>query len=122
LTTFLAVRYFDKLLQKLVPKLPDLPTELTENQVQDILFPKYSPECIAATCLLTSSKFDELDDNIPLSSEIAKAFSSSNIVMKKLKQQRRSVTLKPKDILQCEFYLLCQLDWNLNLPTVFTFV
>ena len=48
LTTHLAIVYLDILMQ------------------DDKLFNIYKIELIAITCLLLASKFDELDDNIPL--------------------------------------------------------
>ena len=78
------------------------------------------------TCLLLASKFDEIDDNIPLISEFTRAHS---IIKDRLdaeytpKARSKSRTdLKYADITKCEMTLLNILNWNLNTLTPLHFV
>jgi hypothetical protein len=57
LTTHLAVVFMDILIQ------------------DDKIFDKVKQEVLSCTCILLASKFDELDDNIPLIRDLQKAFA-----------------------------------------------
>lgn len=125
LTVHLATRYFDRVIQiqskQRIRK--DLPTDISEAQLSTLLFPRFTQECVAVTCLILASKFDELDANIPLVADFAKVFTNSYIgVAKKYKLQKRTVNIKSKTLYSCEPYILNLLEWDLNCATVYSVV
>lgn len=63
LTIHLAVEYMDRYLLLRNHKRN---TENSDTDFFSCLFEGHSVDDIALTCLLLSSKFDEIDDNIPL--------------------------------------------------------
>ena len=99
----------------LYKKGADCSSAVTENTVQQRLLGKYNMEQLAATFLLLASKFDEIDDNIPLIEEMCKTYK---IVKENLDLRYDKVTskemLKIKDIKACELEVLYELDWDLN--------
>ena len=50
-----------------------LPRETTDGDLVSRIFEGHSVDAIAISCLLLASKFDEIDDNIPLIEEFCKA-------------------------------------------------
>ena len=71
---------------------------------------KYSANLLAATFLLLASKFDEIDDNIPLIEELCKAYKvvrdSLNITLDKYVHEPM---LKIKEVKDCEMSVLNEL-------------
>jgi Cyclin, N-terminal domain len=82
LTTHLAVVYLDILLQD---------TNIFEYIKQDLL---------PCTCLLLASKFDEVDDNIPLIREIQKVYARIRVI-------------GYDEVVKAEMQLLTKLGWDL---------
>lgn len=91
LTIHLAVVYLDILIQD--PKL----------------FDKIKQEVLTITCLLLASKFDELDDNIPLIREFQKLVS-------------KQVTIPYEEVIKCEADVMRRLNWDLFKLTPLHFV
>lgn len=86
---------------------------------------------MALSCLLLASKFDEIDDNIPLIEEFCKAhslvrdsldngFLHAQVDRTRLSQSRAYPTLRLMQ--RCELYLLNILCWDLNTITPLHFV
>lgn len=97
--------------------------EFSEGQLQDLLFPHFSVECVATTCLILASKFDELDDNIPLIADFTRAFAGVfPTIAKKYLLTKRTQLLRQRDLLCCEQYTLGLLQWDLNSTTVYIFI
>jgi hypothetical protein len=82
LTMHIASTYIDKLLKQLAP-----------NALEDLT---------AVTCLLLAAKLNEIDDNIPLISEMSQAYAMFS--------QHK---LTPDEIIQREIELTAQFDWDL---------
>ena len=76
-------------------------------------FPKPRLGLVAATCLLLASKYDELDNNVPLFEDVLSTVQES----KHLKQFDRKFT--HSDLEECEAFILKLLDWNLMQLTPF---
>lgn len=83
----------------------------------DLLFPTHTIEATAITCLILASKFDELDDNIPMIAEFHRAFQ---INQKMHRTSRRAI--KKQDLFACEIYILGVLNWDLNSTSFFSFL
>ena len=70
LTIFLGVNYLDRALISMADEkhheIKVTKGEVSESRLRDILSVEFSIEAISVTCLLLASKFDELDDNIPM--------------------------------------------------------
>ena len=47
-------------------QIQDTKIEISEAKLREMLSKEFSFEAISVTCLLLASKFDELDDNIPM--------------------------------------------------------
>ena len=96
------------------------------------LFESHSVDTIALTCLLLASKFDEIDDNIPLIEEFGKAHtlvrdSLESGYLKTHKNMRPRLTCcrtypGVRTVQRCELYLLKILCWDLNTVTTLHFV
>ena len=71
LTIHLAVNYLDRFLAAKNKLYPDIQA----NRIKIAVFRDHSLDAVAMTCLLLASKFDEIDDNIPLISEFTRAHS-----------------------------------------------
>ena len=121
LTIHLAVNYLDRFLSaknKLYP-------EIQANRIKIAVFRDHSLDAVSMTCLLLASKFDEIDDNIPLISEFTRAHS---IVRDRLeaefagKKSKFRSDLTFRDISKCELTLLNILKWSLNTLTPLHFV
>lgn len=78
---------------------------------------------MATTCLVLASKFDEIDDNIPLVADFAKLLTNAFAgVSKKYKLAKRAVSLRSKEIFGCEPYVLGLLEWDLNCSTFYSYI
>ena len=65
--------------------------------------------------LLLASKFDEIDDNIPLIDELCKAYKVVvDSLCLYLDGQPKEPYLKIREIKSCELEVLNELDWDLN--------
>lgn len=95
------------------------------------LFGEHSVDAMAVSCLLLASKFDEIDDNIPLITEFCKAhglvrdsldggFLQSQSSMPRLSSNRSQICFER--IRKCEVELLSVLQWDLNRVTPMHFV
>ena len=121
LTIHLAVNYLDRFLAVKNKLYPDI----QGNRIKIALFRDHSLDAVSMTCLLLASKFDEIDDNIPLISEFTRAHS---IIKDRLevefagKKGKSRIDLKYTDISKCELTLLNILKWNLNTLTPLHFV
>ena len=121
LTIHLAVNYMDRFLATKNKLYPDI----QGNRIKISVFRDHSLDAVAMTCLLLASKFDEIDDNIPLISEFTRAHS---IVKDRLeaefagKKSKLRTDLSYKDMTKCELTLLNILKWNLNTLTPLHFV
>ena len=99
--------------------------DVAESKIKAALFWDHSPDTYAVTCLLLASKFDEIDDNIPLISEFTRAHS---IIKDRLEAEfvgtsaKARVSLTFANISKCELSLLNILNWNLNTLTPLHFV
>ena len=92
----------------------------------------YSADDIALTSLLLASKFDEIDDNIPLIQEMSKGHSlvrdslDSGFLLSQSKDRPRLTRNRSYPgfhaIQRCELYLLRVLCWDLNTITPLHFV
>ena len=72
LTIHLAVEYMDRFLL-LRNHFAQIPSDATETSFVRLTFEGHSVDAVAITCLLLASKFDEIDDNIPLIEELCRA-------------------------------------------------
>jgi hypothetical protein len=80
---------------------------------------------VAVICLALASKFDEIDNNIPMLVEFQRAFTGVfATIAKKYKNvmAKRTVSLRYKDLIECEPYVLNLLNWDLNLLSVYSFI
>ena len=65
--------------------------------------------------MLLASKFDEIDDNIPLIDELCKAYKVVvDSLSLSLERQPREPYLKIREIKICEMEVLNELEWDLN--------
>ena len=69
LTIHLAVNYMDRFLTA----KKSLHRNVSDQNIRLFLFKDHSLDAIAVTCLLLASKFDEIDDNIPLIEEFKRS-------------------------------------------------
>ena len=91
------------------------------------IFEGYSADDISLTCLLLASKFDEIDDNIPLIQEMSKGHGlvrdslDSGFLLSQAKERPRLTRSRSYPsftaIQSCELYLLRVLCWDLNTIT-----
>ena len=122
LTIHLAVNYLDRFLtakNKIHQDVTD------KKSLKLALFKKHSLDAVAMSCLLLASKFDELDDNIPLISEFTRAHAMIRDSLRSEKvasSGKGKTTLKYDDISKCELNLLNILKWSLNTLTPLHFV
>jgi len=72
LTIHLAVEYMDRFIL-LRNHFAEVETEMGDVEFVNRLFEGHSVDAMALTCVLLASKFDEIDDNIPLIEEFCKA-------------------------------------------------
>lgn len=82
ITVHLAIIYLDIILQ------------------DELIFDKIKSDSLSLTCLLLGSKFDELDDNIPLIREFQRAY-----------YKQRDIPYE--EVIKCELEVLRILDWDL---------
>ena len=95
------------------------------------IFEGYSADDIALTSLLLASKFDEIDDNIPLIQELCKghrlvrdSLDSGFLLAQGDRPRLTHSRSYPgfRAIQRCELYLLRVLCWDLNTVTPLHFV
>lgn len=91
LTIHLAVVYLDILMQ------------------DERIFDKQKSEVITLTCVLLASKFDELDDNIPLIRELQRICARQRVI-------------PYEDVIKCEVFVLRKMNWDLFKLTPLHFV
>lgn len=121
LTIHLAVNYLDRFL---VAK-NKIHKDATSANIKSKLFKVHSLDSYAMTCLLLASKFDEIDDNIPLISEFTRAHALVRDNLEKEytgSSRKHRSNLTYNDISKCEINLLNILGWNLNTLTPLHFV
>ena len=82
------------------------------------------PDLLAVTCLFIASKFDELDDKIPILKTLIKTMSTGTTFLSNTQQTFRelSPTAAYDAVVQCEGSLLKELRWDLLLVTPLHFV
>ena len=72
LTVHLSIEYLDRYLL-LRNHFSDHSCAQSESEFVKVLFEGHSLDTVALCCLLLASKFDEIDDNIPMIEEFSKA-------------------------------------------------
>ena len=101
-------------------------SEMSDNDFVGHIFEGHSADAVALCCLLLASKFDEIDDNIPLIEEVCKGhglvrdsldsgFLLQTGVRPRLQQCRSYPGIYA--VTRCELYLLNILCWDLNTVT-----
>ena len=75
LTIHLAVEYMDRFLLLRLNTIGNITLSENDTDLFTRLLEGYSADEIALTNLLLASKFDEIDDNIPLIQELSKGHS-----------------------------------------------
>ena len=95
------------------------------------IFEGHSADAVAITCLLLASKFDEIDDNIPLIEEFCKGHSlvrdsldSGFLLAQGDRPRLTQCRTYPgmHTVQECELYMLRILCWDLNTVTPLHFV
>ena len=119
LTIHLAVNYMDRFLAA----KKNLHRNVSDQNIRLFLFKDHSLDAIAVTCLLLASKFDEIDDNIPLIEEFKRSHA---VIRQSLSQESPAKNqwkhLSYNDIKNCEVSLLIIFNWNLNTLTPLHFI
>ena len=132
LTIHLAVEYMDRFLLLRLNTIGNITLSENDTDLFTRLLEGYSADEIALTNLLLASKFDEIDDNIPLIQELSKGHSlvrdslDSGFLLSQSKDRPRLTKNRSYPgfhaIQRCELYLLRVLCWDLNTITPLHFV
>ena len=132
LTIHLAVEYLDRFLLLRNNQVGRSASKENGSEFVSRLLDGYSADDIALTSLLLASKFDEIDDNIPLIQEMTKGHSlvrdslDSGFLLSQTKDRPRLTKNRSYPgfhaIQRCELYFLRVLSWDLNSITPLHFV
>ena len=133
LTIHLAVEYMDRyLLHKL--SSDSIVQASSEVEFANRIFDRHSMDALTISCLLLASKFNEIDDNIPLIKEYCKghalvrdSLDSGHLVAHQTGRPQLKAGLSRTypgvhAIEICEKYLLGVLEWDLNSVTPLHFI
>ena len=130
LTVHLAVEYMDRFLLLRNHYTPDIGSK-SDSELASSLFDGHSLDVLGLSCLLLASKFDEIDDNIPLLDEFCKAHTlvrdslDAGFLSAKASHSRVAYSRSYPGfgaLERCELYLLKVLCWDLNTITPMHFV
>jgi len=130
LTVHLAVEYMDRFLLLRNHYTRDIGSK-SDLELASCFFDGHSLDVLGLSCLLLASKFDEIDDNIPLLEEFCKAHTlvrdslDAGILSAKASHSRVAYSRSYPGfgaLERCELYLLKVLCWDLNTITPMHFV
>ncbi len=127
LTIHLSVEYMDRYLLIRHKSFAPVSSSLSDMELVSNIFESHSLDAVAITCILLASKFDEIDDNIPLIDEFCRAHtlvrdSIENGYLATQNDRRSRFPLGRSypgyiAVQRCELYLLELLCWDLNTIT-----